>query len=41
MYLDDMNRVGISVEGSKILVPGSEYVGIDPNTRQPIYQFQT
>lgn len=37
MYLDDMNRVGISVEGSKLLVPGSEYAGIDPNTRQPIY----
>ena len=38
MYLDEMNRVGISVEGSKILVPGSEFVGTDPNTRQPIYQ---
>lgn len=38
MYLDDMNRVGLSVEGSKILVPGSEFVGTDPNTRQPIYQ---
>ncbi len=38
MYLDDMNRIGLSVEGSKILVPGSEYVGIDPNTRQPRYE---
>ncbi|REC43227.1 MULTISPECIES: type IX secretion system outer membrane channel protein PorV [Chryseobacterium] len=38
MYLDDMNKVGLSVEGSKILVPGSEFVGTDPNTRQPIYQ---
>jgi hypothetical protein len=38
MYLDDLNRVGISVEGSKLLVPGSEYVGIDPNTRQPRYE---
>lgn len=37
-FLDDTNRIGISVEGSKILVPGSEYVGIDPNTRQPIYE---
>lgn len=37
MFLDDMNRVGISFEGSKILVPGSEFVGTDPNTRQPIY----
>lgn len=38
MFLDDMNRVGLTVEGSKLLVPGSEYAGIDPNTRQPIYQ---
>lgn len=37
MYLDDVNRVGLSVEGSKILVPGSELVGTDPLTRQPIY----
>ncbi|MBV8325711.1 type IX secretion system outer membrane channel protein PorV [Chryseobacterium sp.] len=37
MYLDDMNRVGISFEGSKLLVPGSEYAGIDPNTRKEIY----
>ncbi len=41
MYLDDMNRVGLSVEGSKILVPGSELlrVEVDPNTRQqrPVY----
>lgn len=38
MYLDDLNRIGISFEGSKLLVPGSEFVGTDPNTRQPIYQ---
>jgi hypothetical protein len=38
MYLDDMNKIGLSVEGSKILVPGSEFVGMDPNTRQPIYK---
>ncbi|MCJ7935120.1 MAG: type IX secretion system outer membrane channel protein PorV [Chryseobacterium sp.] len=38
MYLDDMNRIGISVEGSKLLVPGSEYAGINPNTREPIYE---
>lgn len=30
MYLDDVNRVGLSVEGSKILVPGSEFIGNDP-----------
>lgn len=38
MFLDDMNRVSLSFEGSKILVPGSELVGTDPNTRQPIYE---
>jgi len=37
MYLDDVNRVGLSVEGSKILVPGSELIGTDPLTRQPLY----
>ena len=39
MYLDDMNRVGISVEGSKILVPGSELLRteLDPNTRETRY----
>ena len=37
MFLDDVNRIGLSVEGSKILVPGSEFVGTDPNTRQPMY----
>ena len=37
MYLYDMNRVGISIEGSKLLVPGSEYVGINPNNREPMY----
>lgn len=38
MFLDDMNRIGLTVEGSKLLVPGSEYAGIDPNTRQPRYE---
>lgn len=37
MFLDDMNKIGLSVEGSKILVPGSELIGTDPNSRQPIY----
>lgn len=36
MYLDDLNRVGLTVEGSKLLVPGSEYAGVDAN-RKPIY----
>lgn len=37
-FLDDMNRISLSVEGSKILVPGAEYtqVGIDPRTNEPI-----
>ncbi|WP_160139361.1 type IX secretion system outer membrane channel protein PorV [Chryseobacterium sp. c4a] len=37
MYLDDLNRVGISVEGSKLLVPGSEYAGVDAY-RRPKYE---
>ncbi len=37
MYLDDLNRIGISVEGSKLLVPGSEYVGVDAY-RRPKYE---
>ncbi|WP_347219321.1 type IX secretion system outer membrane channel protein PorV [Chryseobacterium sp.] len=36
MYLDDLNRVGLSLEGSKLLVPGSELVGVDAN-RKPVY----
>ncbi|MGE8552317.1 type IX secretion system outer membrane channel protein PorV [Chryseobacterium jejuense] len=37
MYLDDLNRIGLSVEGSKLLVPGSEYVGVDAY-RRPKYE---
>lgn len=29
VFVDDMNKVGISFEGSKLLVPGSEVVGRD------------
>ena len=29
IFLDDLNKVGISVEGSKLLVPGSQIVGKD------------
>lgn len=36
MYLDDLNRIGLSLEGSKLLVPGSELVGVDAN-RKPVY----
>ncbi|WP_292008379.1 type IX secretion system outer membrane channel protein PorV [Chryseobacterium sp.] len=37
MYLDDMNRIGISVEGSKLLVPGSEFTGEYDSNRNPVY----
>ncbi|WP_426278826.1 type IX secretion system outer membrane channel protein PorV [Chryseobacterium sp. S-02] len=37
MYLDDMNKIGLSVEGSKILVPGSEFTGQYDVNRNPIY----
>lgn len=37
MYLDDLNRIGLSVEGSKLLVPGAEYVGVDAY-RRPKYE---
>ncbi|AZA90371.1 type IX secretion system outer membrane channel protein PorV [Chryseobacterium indologenes] len=37
MYMDDLNRIGISFEGSKLLVPGSEYVGVDAY-RRPKYE---
>ncbi|AZB10579.1 hypothetical protein EG344_17955 [Chryseobacterium sp. G0162] len=37
MYMDDLNRLGISFEGSKLLVPGSEYVGVDAY-RRPKYE---
>lgn len=38
VFIDDMNRVGISGEASKILVPGSQMVGTNPRTGQPIYE---
>ncbi len=38
MMLDDMNKVSLSVEGSKLLVPGSELVSVDPVTGNPIYE---
>ncbi|MBB4805961.1 hypothetical protein HNP38_001233 [Chryseobacterium defluvii] len=38
MYLDDLNKVGLSVEGSKILVPGSEFTGNYDANRKPIYE---
>ena len=36
VFVDDMNRIGISGEASKILVPGSVVVGTNPRTGAPI-----
>ncbi|MCC2590911.1 type IX secretion system outer membrane channel protein PorV [Chryseobacterium sp. MFBS3-17] len=38
VFIDDMNRVGLSVEASKLLVPGAEIVRVDPLTQQPVYE---
>ncbi len=38
VFIDDVNRVGISVEGSKLLVPGAEITRIDPLTQQAVYE---
>lgn len=37
VFIDDLNRVGISAEASKLLVPGAEVIGTDPLTQQSIY----
>lgn len=37
LFIDDMNRVGINLEASKLLVPGPEIVGTDPVNDQPLY----
>lgn len=36
LYIDDLNKVGVSVEASKLLVPGPEIVGYDTDG-DPIY----
>lgn len=36
LYIDDLNKVGLSVEASKLLVPGSEVIGTDTDG-EPIY----
>ncbi|PIE50359.1 MAG: hypothetical protein CSA38_03965 [Flavobacteriales bacterium] len=38
MHLDSKNTISLSVEGSKLLVPGAEKVGVDPNTQFDIYE---
>ena len=38
VFIDDVNRIGLSVEASKLLVPGAEIVRIDPLTQQPVYE---
>lgn len=37
LFVDDLNRIGLSFEASKLLVPGSEEVGRDLNDN-PIYE---
>lgn len=37
LHLDDLNKVGLTVEASKLLVPGAEQVGTDVNGA-PVYQ---
>ena len=36
VYVDDLNKIGISLEASKLLVPGPDITGTDTNGR-PIY----
>lgn len=36
LYIDDLNKVGLSVEASKLLVPGPEVIGTDTDG-EPIY----
>lgn len=38
VFIDDTNKVSISVEGSKLLVPGSELTYTDPETGQQYYE---
>lgn len=37
LFIDDLNRIGLTVEASKLLVPGSEQIGVDLNDN-PIYE---
>ena len=37
LYIDDLNKVGLTVEASKILVPGPKYTGTDLNG-YPVYE---
>lgn len=38
LYIDDLNKVGLTVEASKYLVPGPEQVGTNTNNGEPIYE---
>lgn len=42
LFLDDLNRVGVTLEASKLLVPGSEITGYttDPVTGEQIPQYE-
>ncbi|MBS1550093.1 MAG: type IX secretion system outer membrane channel protein PorV [Bacteroidetes bacterium] len=37
VFIDDLNKLSISAEASKLLVPGPEVVGVNPINNQPIY----
>ncbi len=37
VFIDDLNKVTVSAEASKLLVPGPEVVGLNPVNNQPIY----
>ena len=37
VFVDDLNKISISAEASKLLVPGPEVVGVNPVNNQPIY----
>lgn len=38
LFLDDMNRVSVSAEASKLLVPGAEFKGNDTTSGNPIQE---
>lgn len=38
--IDDMNKISVSVEGSKLLVPGPEMTGIDRSTTPVSYTYE-
>ncbi|MBS1573137.1 MAG: type IX secretion system outer membrane channel protein PorV [Bacteroidetes bacterium] len=37
VFIDDLNKISVSAEASKLLVPGPEVSGVNPINNQPIY----